>query len=134
MNHYLKLGNSTLFLLLLFLVPSCEKEIQPSPEVLPVYEIMENINSNFDPISELTSTIYSTVVAYPNPFSNSVNIYSHLTPDQIIISDSDGNLKKFEPGSNNSAFDFSNGRPGVYYCEVIMEGRAVRLQLFKTKN
>jgi hypothetical protein len=134
MTHYPKLRNTILFLFFQFLLYSCEKEIYPTPEKIPVYEIKDNINNTFDPISALTTPIYSTVEAYPNPFTTIVSIYCGHTPDQIIISDKDGNLKKFEPGSSNSSYDFSEANPGVYYCEVFVQGSVVRLQLFKTKN
>ncbi len=121
-------------LLLLLLIISCEKEILSTQDILPVYETEENNEIAFEFLSELTTPPLSRIDAYPNPFYNVVSIHSGGIPELINISDKDGRIKKFQPSDNNSSYDFSEAKPGVYYCEVLLEGRIVRLQLFKLKN
>lgn len=132
-HHYVNYGIIILFLLIIPFAISCEKNDNITDE-LPVYMISEFS----DPDPELVSAVINAVTpervyAYPNPFEVLVNIHSSQVPDQIIIIYEDGNSRKYKPSGSNSRFDFSSAKPGLYYCEVLLDGKVFQLDLIKVK-
>jgi hypothetical protein len=130
----IKIPKEVLCFLIIIVIISCNKEESILLEEIPVYEIRVDAKPPSEMFAELTSVVPRIVVAFPNPFVNVVTIYSGYVPEQINISDQNGRLKKFQPSSSDTSFDFSEAKPGVYYCEVLSNGIVVRLQIIKTEN
>lgn len=69
---------------------------------------------------------------YPNPFSSHLNITISGTQNfEILVSDETGRTKQIDSSvGDNLILDFSSCETGVYYCEIVLEGKVYSERLF----
>lgn len=70
---------------------------------------------------------------YPNPFTDQISLRFMADSAQILIINTNGDMKKFTIYGCGAMLDFYNEKPGVYYCEALINKKVFRTYLIKSR-